>query len=93
MLTMQTFNKSLILKTLLLLWLFASTFYFLSDQYYRYKNRILQNSYQQGYVASILEIIEKNKQSDCKGFSLKNGDEELGLIDMKCLQTQVENSK
>ena len=85
---MLTLNKQDILKTVLIIWFLATTFYFVYDQYAGYKVRGMQAAYQQGYQASITELIAKSKESNCKGFGIKQGSEELNLIDVKCLQSQ-----
>lgn len=88
---MSAINKQDVLRTVLTIWLIAATGYIVYDQYVGYKVRGIQQAFQDGYVKSVDDLIQKTKNSKCQPFEVKMNDESITLIDFSC--TQSENNQ
>ena len=77
--------KQDILKTILIVWLFAATGYILFDLYNGYKIKGIQAAYQQGFSESIDQIIQQMQKSGCAPFEIQNGEAKAKIVDAQCL--------
>jgi hypothetical protein len=83
---MLSINKQDVLKTILIIWFFATTVYVAYDLYAGYKIRGMQAAYQQGYATSIDDLIKKTKASNCQSFEVKKDDQQIQIVDAQCQQ-------
>jgi hypothetical protein len=78
------FNKQDILKTVLIVWLMASTAYVVYDIYDNFRIKSAQAAYQQGYVDSAREVIEKVSEANCVPIEIRTGDESVAVVAGTC---------
>lgn len=81
---MGKLQKSPTLKALLVVWIIFATAYVIYNEYNRITVFVAQNSYQQGYQESIMQLLAES--SKCEPFPVTFGENKVNLINVDCLQ-------
>lgn len=81
--------KKEILKTILIIWLFAATTYVIWNEWSAYKVQGIQAAYQQGYTEAIGQLIDQTQKTPCQPVDVNLQDNKIQVVDAKCLQPQA----
>jgi hypothetical protein len=85
---MLTISRQDVFKTLIIIWFIGTTGYFIYDIYINYRVRGMQMAYNDGYGASVNDLIKKATSNKCQPFEVQKDGTKLQLIDISCLQQQ-----
>ena len=77
--------KKEILKTILIIWLFAATSYVVFNEWNSYKAKGIQAAYQQGITDTIGKLINQTQQNPCQPVDVSLQDKKIQVVDATCL--------
>jgi len=77
-------TKFSIPKIILILWLIFSVLYVGYNEWSRFKNFVMQRSYQQGVADAVSQVIAQAKT--CKAFPINIGEDKATLVSVDCLK-------
>jgi len=77
--------KNEILKTIVIIWLFAATSYVVFNEWTSYKTKGVQQAYQQGMTDTIGKLIDQTQKNPCQPVDVNLQDKKIQVVDAKCL--------
>lgn len=78
-------EKKDIIKTILIVWIIATTGYVAMDVWNDYKIKGIQAAYQQGQKETIAQVINQMKNGQCQPFDISDGEGKTQIVDASCL--------
>lgn len=78
-------EKKDIIKTILIVWIIATTGYVAMDVWNDYKIKGIQAAYQQGQKETIAQVISQAKNGQCQPFDVSDGENKTQIMDASCL--------
>lgn len=78
--------KNDILKTIVIIWLFAATSYVVFNEWNSYKEKGIQAAYQQGMTDTIGKLIDQTQKNPCQPVDVSLQNTKIQVVDAKCLQ-------
>lgn len=78
-------EKKDIIKTILIVWVIATTGYVAMDVWNDYKIKGIQAAYQQGQKETIAQVINQAKNGQCQPFDVSDGEGKTQIVDASCL--------
>jgi len=79
--------KKFVVALLLVLWIVFSVFYIIRDTWSDFQVSQLNNALEQGYATAVNQLYEQASNEECSPVKLTNGENEMQLINVSCLQT------
>jgi len=77
--------KKEILKTILIIWLFAATSYVVYNEWNNYKIKGIQTAYQQGTMDTITQLINQMQKSPCQPIDVSLSGNKIQVVNATCL--------
>jgi hypothetical protein len=77
--------KREILKTILIVWLFAATSYVVYNEWNSYKTKGIDQAYQQGRIETITQLIDQTTKNGCQPVDVNLQDKKIQVVDATCL--------
>lgn len=79
--------KKFVVALIFTLWIVFSIFYIVRDLWSDFQVSQLNNALNQGYTTAINQLYEQANNEECSPVKLTNGEEEMQVINVSCLQT------
>lgn len=78
--------KKFVVALLLVLWIAFSIFYIARDLWSDFQVSQLNNALNQGYSTAVNQLYEQASNKECNPVKLTNGENEIQVINVSCLQ-------
>ncbi len=84
--------KKFVVALLLVLWIVFSVFYIIRDVWSDFQITQINNALNQGYATAVNQLYEQASNKECNPVKLTNGENEMQLINVACLQAAGEEN-
>lgn len=78
--------KKFVVALLLVLWIGFSIFYIARDLWSDFQVSQINNALNQGYATAVNQLYEQASNEECNPVKLTNGENEMQVINVSCLQ-------
>lgn len=78
--------KKFVVALLLVLWIGFSIFYIVRDLWSDFQVSQINNALNQGYATAVNQLYEQASNEECNPVKLTNGENEMQVINVSCLQ-------
>ena len=78
--------KKFVVALLLILWIAFSIFYIARDVWSDFQVDQINNALNQGYATAVNQLYEQASNEECNPVKLTNGENEMQVINVSCLQ-------